>query len=87
MLVDITGRERSENADERMSAIVESSDDAIISNNLEGIEGRRAELDGTAVVGRMIHDRPRGKVRMEWCAPGLVCEIAFLRFVTRRREQ
>jgi PAS domain S-box-containing protein len=36
MLVDITDRKKAENAAQRLSAIVESSDDAIVSKDLEG---------------------------------------------------
>jgi PAS domain S-box-containing protein len=37
MLVDVTDRERSEEADKRLAAIVEDCDDAIISKNLRGV--------------------------------------------------
>jgi PAS domain S-box-containing protein len=37
MLVDVTERKRAEEANNRLAAIVESSDDAIISKNLDGI--------------------------------------------------
>ena len=37
MLLDITERKRAEEIGQRLAAIVESSDDAILSKNLDGI--------------------------------------------------